>query len=110
MSDVDVDRDVSDCDVAVDDVNPVVDAVVVGFDVELVMLSVVVVTGIEVVGVSVKVRDDEADEGSTDDVSMAVVTVGVSVDVTMEIGVVTTVGTGGAESVDEIVSMVSVGV
>ena len=47
---------------------------------------------------------------STDDVSMAVVTLGVSVEVTMEIGVVTTVETGGAESVDEIVSMVSVGV
>ena len=48
---------------AVDDVASVVDAVVVGFDVELVMLSVVVVTGMEVVGVSVKVRDDEADCG-----------------------------------------------
>jgi len=95
--------------VAVDDVAAVVDAVVVGFDVELVMLSVVVVTGMEVVGVSVKVRDDEVDADSTDDVSMAVVTLGVSVDVTMEIGVVTTVETG-AESVDEIVSMVSVGV
>ena len=94
---------------AVDDVAAVVDAVVVGFDVELVMLSVVVVTGMEVVGVSVKVRDDEVDADSTDDVSMAVVTLGVSVDVTMEIGVVTTVETG-AESVDEIVSMVSVGV
>ena len=95
---------------AVDDVASVVDAVVVGFDVELVMLSVVVVTSMEVVGVSVKVRDDEADADSTDDVSMPVVTLGVSVDVTMEIGVVTTVETGGAESVDEIMSMVSVGV
>lgn len=95
---------------AVDDVASVVDAVVVGFDVELVMLSVVVVTGMEVVGVSVKVRDDEANEDSTDDVSMAIVTLGVSVDGTMEIGVVTTVETGGAEAVDEIMSIVSVGV
>jgi len=94
--------------VAVDDVASVVDAVVVGFDVELVMLPVVVVTGMEVVGVSVKVRDDEVDADSTDDVSIPLVTLGVSVDVTMEIGVVTTVETG-AESVDEM-SMVSVGV
>ena len=93
---------------AVDDVASVVDAVVVGFDVELVMLPVVVVTGMEVVGVSVKVRDDEVDADSTDDVSIPLVTLGVSVDVTMEIGVVTTVETG-AESVDEM-SMVSVGV
>src|SRR5208337_772731 len=100
----------NDCDVAVDDVASVVDAVVVGFDVELVMLSVVAVMVMKVVGVSVKVRDDEVDPDSTDDVSMAVVTLGVSVDITMEIGVVTTVETGGAESVDEIVSMVSVGV
>ena len=100
VSDVEADRDVNDCDMAVDDVIPVVD-VVVGVDVELAMLSVVV-------GGSVK--DDETDADSAEDVSTAVVKLGISVDVPMEIGVVTTVETGGAEPVEEIIGTFSVGV
>jgi hypothetical protein len=113
VSDVEVDRDVNDCDVAVVDVTSVVAPVVVRVDVELATLSLVVVeAGMEVVELPVgaEFKDDETDADSIEDVSIAVVKLGISVDVTMEIEVVTTVEKGGADSVEANVGTVSVGV
>ena len=108
VPEVEVDRVVDDCDVAVADVNSIVETVVVGVNVGLIMLSLPVVeAGVEVVGLTVnEVKDDETDVDSMKDVS---VKLGISVDVAMEIGVVTAVETGGAGSVEAIVAVVSVG-
>jgi hypothetical protein len=100
-------EEVDDSEVAVDDVSSVVD-VVGAADVELVKLSVVEVSR-DVVGLSVdaNVRDDETD--SVDDGTISV-ELGISVDVTTEIGVMGNVAveTPGADSEEIIETTVSV--
>ena len=115
VSDIEVKgEDVDNSDVEVDAVTSVVNSaeVVVAVEVKLPILSLVVVeTGTVVVEVSVdaSVMDDETDADSAEVVTM-VVEPGISVDVTMEIGVVANVAveTGGADSVGAIDGMVSV--
>jgi len=109
---IEVESKVNDCDVIIDDDTSVIDDIVVeGVDIELPTLSVLVVNvsrEIESLSVTAEIKDEESETDSTEDDSMPVVKLGISVDVAKEIGVVATVETGVAEAAEAVVSGLSI--